>query len=148
MYRVSVATWTPGTRLAEGRCYYAFRCRSKAEENSGDKKRKLETTITMEIVVKRKKVEESEENDSKMEENDTKIEDMVEMENIELTETAETGDENKEEEEASATEKTDVTGFRGIFEVDSDEEEGDPGDPQQELKMRMGAAKTNWMTPL
>lgn len=88
---VSVATWTPGTRLAEGRCYYAFRCRSKAEENSGDKKRKLETTITTEIVVKRKKVEESEEND-------TKMEDMVEMENIELTETAETGDENKEEE--------------------------------------------------
>ena len=31
----------------EGRYYYAYRCRSKAEENAGDSKRKTETTTAV-----------------------------------------------------------------------------------------------------
>ena len=62
------AKWRGHARnKAEGRCYYAFRRRSKAEEIDGDTKRKLETTMTTEIVVKRQKVEDIEENDTKME---------------------------------------------------------------------------------
>ena len=125
-WRGDYSSYMDARNKAEGRYYYVFRCRSKAEEDAGDTKRKMETTITTEIVVKRQKVENREENDKEME-------DMVEVENIDLTETAETGDE-AEEEEVTATEKMDVTGIRGIFEVDSDEEEeaeGDAGDPQR-----------------
>ena len=111
----------------EGRYYYAYRCRSKAEENAGDSKRKTETTITTEIVVKRQKVEDSAEND-------TKMEDVVVAEDIELPETDETGGDEAKGEEVTSTEERDLTGIRRMFEADSDEEEEadyDEEDPQR-----------------
>ena len=94
----------------EGRYYYAYRCRSKSEENAGDPKRKIETTITTEIVVKRQKVEDC-------------MEEMAVVEDLDLSERDEKGDEDEAEEgEVTATEARDL-GIRGTLEVDLDKEE-------------------------
>ena len=122
-WKVDYSSYMDARNKAEGRCYYAFRCTSKMEENAGDTKRKLETTITTEIVVKKQKVEDSAEID-------TKMEDMVEMVDIDLPETVETLDEAREE--VTATEERDLTGIRRIFEEDSDEEEEADGDATNE----------------
>ena len=126
--RADRAKWRPqylsyidARNKAEGRRYYAYRCRTKAEENAGDPKRKWETTITTEIVVKRQRAEDSEDKD-------TNVEDSVAMEDIE---TKETVHEAKEKEETA----TEGRGIRGIFADDSDKEEeaeGSAGDPWRE----------------
>ena len=56
-WKLDYSTYMDARNKAEGRCYYAFRCRSKVEEKAGDTKRKFETTITTEIVVKKQKVD-------------------------------------------------------------------------------------------
>ena len=102
----------------EGRYYYAYRCRSKSEENAGDPKRKMETTITTEIVVKRQKVEDS-------------MEEMAVVEDLDLSERDEKGDEAKDG-EVTATEERDL-GIRGTLEVDLDKEEEAHCDEEDEV---------------
>ena len=126
-WKLDYSTYMDARNKAEGRCYYAFRCRSKVEEKAGDTKRKFETTITTEIVVKKQKVEDSAED----------MVDMVEMEDIDLPETVETLDEAREEVDADEEEEVDGDAtneekaaseegemdIRKMFESDSDDED-------------------------
>ena len=108
MWKGDYSNYMDARNKEEGRYYYAYRCRSKSEENAGDPKRKMETTITTEIVVKRQKVEDS-------------MEELAVVEDLDLSERDEKGDEAKEG-EVTATEERDL-GIRGTLEADLDKEE-------------------------